>query len=171
MKQANIILSGTRQGIKFFLLQAEGTIKNYPHNSTQQMLQNSMSLSRLPAPGSSVFYGDPLHFIEWSCSFKEIRCLNSIDRLFYLQGYIGGEAKSVIEGRAALIKEIMKHLVKFRTSSTRDTDILLYYSLSSGKNFTSGRESVLRRTPNSEILATFYSHATKLYSTSKNWKY
>lgn len=60
-----------------------------------------MTLTRLPAPEPSVFSGDPLQFIEWSTSFKaliERRCTNPADRLFYLQKYINGEARSVLEG-------------------------------------------------------------------------
>ena len=39
----------------------------------------------------------------------------------------------------------MKHIVKFETSSTRDMDTPLYYSVPSGKNSTSGRGLVVRR--------------------------
>lgn len=66
-----------------------------------QTLQESMALTRLPVPEPSIFSGDPLKFTEWSTSFKaliERRCSNSADRLFYLQKYISGEAKSVLEG-------------------------------------------------------------------------
>ncbi|XP_030604506.1 uncharacterized protein LOC115793597 [Archocentrus centrarchus] len=66
-----------------------------------QAVQESIALTRLPAPEPTVFYGDPLKFIEWSTSFKaliERRCSNPADRLFYLQRYIAGEAKSTLEG-------------------------------------------------------------------------
>ncbi|KAK7882990.1 hypothetical protein WMY93_029164 [Mugilogobius chulae] len=66
-----------------------------------QALHESVALTRLPAPEPTVFSGDPLKFIEWSTSFKaliERRCLNPADRLFYLQKYIAGEAKSTLEG-------------------------------------------------------------------------
>ncbi|XP_051939800.1 uncharacterized protein LOC127612976 [Hippocampus zosterae] len=66
-----------------------------------QILQESLALSRLPNPEPTVFSGDPLNFIEWSTSFKaliERRCSNPADRLFYLQKYIAGEAKSSLEG-------------------------------------------------------------------------
>ncbi|XP_052388504.1 uncharacterized protein LOC127934956 [Carassius gibelio] len=69
--------------------------------SVVQALQESMALSRLPVPEPFVFFGDPLKFIEWSTTFKaliERRCLNSADRLFYLQKYIDGEARSVLKG-------------------------------------------------------------------------
>ncbi|KAK0132883.1 hypothetical protein N1851_032005 [Merluccius polli] len=49
----------------------------------------------------TVFSGDPLKFTEWSTSFEaliERRCSNPVDRLFYLQRYIAGEAKSFLEG-------------------------------------------------------------------------
>ncbi|KAJ8338703.1 hypothetical protein SKAU_G00354890 [Synaphobranchus kaupii] len=60
-----------------------------------------MVLTRLPAPEPSVFSGDALNFLEWSTSFKaliERRCTNTADKLFYLQKYISGEARSVLEG-------------------------------------------------------------------------
>lgn len=66
-----------------------------------QAMQESMALTRLPVPEPSVFSGDPLKFIEWSTSFKaliEARCFNAPDKLFYLQKYIDGEARSVLEG-------------------------------------------------------------------------
>lgn len=69
--------------------------------SVTQTLQESVALSRLPVPEPFVFFGDPLKFIEWSIMFKSLierRCPNSADRLFYLQRYIDGEAKSVLEG-------------------------------------------------------------------------
>ena len=69
--------------------------------SLVQVLHDTMTLTRLPAPEPSIFTGDPLNFIEWSTSFKtliERRCTNTADRLFYLQKYVGGEARSVLEG-------------------------------------------------------------------------
>ncbi|KAL6479864.1 hypothetical protein MHYP_G00108970 [Metynnis hypsauchen] len=69
--------------------------------SLVQVLRDTMVLTRLPAAEPSVFSGDPLKFLEWSASFKaliERRCTNSADRLFYLQKYISGEARSVLEG-------------------------------------------------------------------------
>lgn len=67
-----------------------------------QALHDTMVLNRLPRPEPSVFSGDPLKFIERSTSFKalvEPPCTNPADRLFYLQKYIDGEARSVLEGR------------------------------------------------------------------------
>ncbi|KAK0142369.1 hypothetical protein N1851_019890 [Merluccius polli] len=69
--------------------------------SLAQALHDAIILTRLPAPEPSVFSGDPLMFLEWSTSFKaliERRCTNPADRLFYLQKYISGEARSVVEG-------------------------------------------------------------------------
>lgn len=69
--------------------------------SLVQALHETMALIRLPAPKPSVFLGDPLKFIEWSAGFKaliERKCTNPADRLFYLQKYISGEARSVLEG-------------------------------------------------------------------------
>lgn len=60
-----------------------------------------MALTRLPLPEPFVFSGDPLKFTEWSTSFKaliERRCSNPADRLFYLQKYVSGEARSALEG-------------------------------------------------------------------------
>ncbi len=60
-----------------------------------------MALTRLPLPEPPIFSGDPLKFTEWSASFKalkERRCSSPADRLFYLEKYIGGEARSALEG-------------------------------------------------------------------------
>ena len=69
--------------------------------SLVQALHDTMVLTRLPTPEPSVFYGDPLKFLEWRTSFKaliERRCIDPADRLFYLQKYLSGEARSVVEG-------------------------------------------------------------------------
>ncbi|XP_056236444.1 uncharacterized protein LOC130172051 [Seriola aureovittata] len=76
---------------------------NNANNETSliQALRDTMVLTRLPTPEPSVFFGDPLKFIEWKTSFKaliECRCTNPADKLFYLQRYISGEARSVVEG-------------------------------------------------------------------------
>lgn len=76
---------------------------NHTNNdaSLAQALHDTMVLTRLPAPEPSVFSGDPLKFLEWSASFKvliERRCTNPADRLFYLQKYVSGEARCVLEG-------------------------------------------------------------------------
>ncbi|KAL6473874.1 hypothetical protein MHYP_G00174350 [Metynnis hypsauchen] len=55
----------------------------------------------IEAQQPALFSGDPLKFTEWSTSFKALikrRCSNPADRLFYLQKYIAGEAKSFLEG-------------------------------------------------------------------------
>ncbi|XP_073463012.1 uncharacterized protein [Aquarana catesbeiana] len=57
--------------------------------------------ARLPVPEPTVFSGDILKFIEWKASFEMIidhYCSRPIDKLFYLQKYVGGEAKKVLEG-------------------------------------------------------------------------
>lgn len=69
--------------------------------SLVQTLQEAMALTRLPTPEPTVFFGDPLKFIEWSTSFKalvERRCSDPADKLFYQQRYIDGEARSTLEG-------------------------------------------------------------------------
>ncbi|KAL6480076.1 hypothetical protein MHYP_G00111090 [Metynnis hypsauchen] len=79
--------------------QERQAVKN--ETSLVQALQESLSLTRLPTPEPTLFSGDPLKFTEWSTSFKaliERRCSNPADRLFYLQKYIAGEAKSFLEG-------------------------------------------------------------------------
>ena len=69
--------------------------------SLVQALNDAIVLTRLPAPEPSIFSGDALNFLEWSTSFKaliERRCTNPADKLFYLQKYTSGEARSVLEG-------------------------------------------------------------------------
>ncbi len=75
--------------------------QTHSHDSTLWLLQNSMAMTRLPVPEPEIFTGNPIHFIEWSTSFKSLienRCINPHERLFYLNKYIAGEAKSVLEG-------------------------------------------------------------------------
>ena len=79
--------------------QEQQAVKN--ETSLVQALQESLALTRLPTPEPTVFSGDPLKFTEWSTSFEaliERRCSNPVDRMFYLQSYIAGEAKSFLEG-------------------------------------------------------------------------
>ena len=79
--------------------QEQQAVKN--ETSLVQALQESLALTRLPTPEPTVFSGDPLKFTEWSTSFEaliERRCSNPVDRMFYLQRYIAGEAKSFLEG-------------------------------------------------------------------------
>ncbi|XP_073459137.1 uncharacterized protein [Aquarana catesbeiana] len=57
--------------------------------------------ARLPVPEPTVFSGDILKFIEWKASFEMIiehYCSRPVDKLFYLQKYVGGEAKKVLDG-------------------------------------------------------------------------
>lgn len=66
-----------------------------------QALHDAMVLNRLPTPEPSIVTGNPLTFLEWRTSFKtliEQCCKNPVDKLFYLQKYINGEALTVFEG-------------------------------------------------------------------------
>ena len=70
-----------------------------------EKLCSQMVLGRLPAPEPDVFCGDPLKFTAWFNSFKTLISTRSIpesERVFYLNKYLSGEAKSCVEGFLSL---------------------------------------------------------------------
>lgn len=73
-------------------------LKAYSEADSGESSNDTMVLRRLPAPEPSVFSWDPLKFLEWRTSFKALIGTNPADKLFYLQKYVSGEARSVLEG-------------------------------------------------------------------------
>ncbi len=80
-------------------------LHNNPHvdtsDSVVHTLCNHLTLSRLPVPEPGVFSGDPLLYPSWKKSFETLvasRAIPPDERLHYLKKYLGGEAKSCIEG-------------------------------------------------------------------------
>ena len=70
-----------------------------------EKLCSQMVLGRLPAPEPDVFCGDPLKFTAWFNSFKALisfRSISESERIFYLNKYLSGEAKSCVEGFLSL---------------------------------------------------------------------
>lgn len=64
-------------------------------------IQNSLVLSRLPAPEPPVFKGDSLQFVSWKLSFQTLidgKDLSSPEKMFFLQRYLGGSALKAVEG-------------------------------------------------------------------------
>ena len=70
-----------------------------------EKLCSQMVLGRLPAPEPDIFSGDPLKFTAWFNSFNALISTRSIpesERIFYLNKYLAGEAKSCVEGFLSL---------------------------------------------------------------------
>ena len=62
---------------------------------------DSIGLSRIPIPEPSIFYGDPLKYLEWKTAFEiliERKNIPSNERVFYLKRYLGHPASKVLEG-------------------------------------------------------------------------
>lgn len=65
------------------------------------LLQDNVSLSRLPVPEPFVFSGGPPQFNEWKSSFHSLierKNITLADKLFYLRKYNSGSAANVIKG-------------------------------------------------------------------------
>ena len=63
-------------------------------------LAEQVSLSRLPPPEPSVFYGDPMSYPSWKTAFQtliEYRRIPAGESLHYLKKYIGGRVKDTVE--------------------------------------------------------------------------
>ena len=63
-------------------------------------LAEQVSLSRLPPPEPSVFYGDPMRYPSWKIAFQtliEHRRITAGERLHSLNKYIGGQVKDTVE--------------------------------------------------------------------------
>ena len=88
--------------------EAESFIMQSPSKSSGQELVDAMksfmeqiSLSRLPPPEPSIFYGDPIKFPGWKTAFQTLitsRGIPPSERLYYLVKYLAGEAKEAVEG-------------------------------------------------------------------------
>ena len=79
----------------------EGSSLDSNTEDIAEAIVRGMTRNRLPTPEPKVFKGDALEFVEWSMSFKqhiETKCVTTADKFFYLQRYVGGEAKSTIGG-------------------------------------------------------------------------
>ena len=77
------------------------------HDSLVQTLCKQMNLFRLPAPEPGVFTGDPLHYPSWKKAFDTListRAIPDEERLHYLKKYLGGDAKSCVEGYFLLVR-------------------------------------------------------------------
>ncbi|CAC5383611.1 unnamed protein product [Mytilus coruscus] len=71
-------------------------------------LTEQVSLSRLPPPEPSVFFGDPLKYPAWKSSFQtliEQRKIPTFERIHYLRKYVGDSVREVIENFLVLSTE------------------------------------------------------------------
>ena len=70
-------------------------------SSLAQVIQDSVTINKLPMPMPTVFAGDPIHYIEWRASFTSLidrKGISSADKLYYLKKYVSGPAHKCIEG-------------------------------------------------------------------------
>ncbi|CAG2214433.1 unnamed protein product [Mytilus edulis] len=71
-------------------------------------LAEQVSLSRLPPPKPSVFFGDPLKYPAWKSSFQtliEQRKILTFERIHYLRKFVGDSVREVIENFLILSTE------------------------------------------------------------------
>lgn len=64
-------------------------------------IAEGMQASRLPSPQLSVFTGNPLEWPSWKATFETVierRTTTDSERILYLQQYLAGEPKKIIEG-------------------------------------------------------------------------
>ena len=85
--------------------QASPTSMLMPHvqNSSDliNVLAEAISANRLPTPEPAVFTGDPLKYKDWRMSFETLIDRKNIpqkEKLYYLRHYLGGTAKTAVEG-------------------------------------------------------------------------
>ena len=89
------------------LMNANKALQNNSADIVTDLVQ-SISLSRLPSPEPWVFTGDPLNYPSWKASFNTLINTKGVmgsERIHYLRKYLGGEAKSVVEGTFYLKSE------------------------------------------------------------------
>ena len=85
--------------------QVKAYLNSLPEESSSdkvvKVLCDQLTLSRLPLPEPGVFTGEPLQFPSWERAFDTLMANKSIpecERLHYLSKYLGGDAKSCVEG-------------------------------------------------------------------------
>ncbi|XP_073671819.1 uncharacterized protein [Paramisgurnus dabryanus] len=73
-----------------------------------KVLAEAIAANRLPVPEPTIFCGDPLKFNHWKLSFQtliERKNIPDIEKIFFLQRYVGGTAKEALEGHFLLESE------------------------------------------------------------------
>ena len=66
-----------------------------------KVLAEAITANRLPIPEPNIFSGEPLKFNLWKTSFQtliERKNIPVVEKIFFLQKYVGGAAKEAIEG-------------------------------------------------------------------------
>ena len=65
------------------------------------MFADAINLNKLPVAEPAIFYGNPLEYPVWKSSFDTLIGCKRIDpgeKIHYLKRYLGGSAKSCVEG-------------------------------------------------------------------------
>ncbi|KAK3702243.1 hypothetical protein QZH41_016771 [Actinostola sp. cb2023] len=95
-----------------------------PYQSSAQdiavAIAEGMEAARLPTPTLNVFTGNPLEWPTWKAAFETViekRATNARENILYLQQYLAGEPKKIVEGyqfvqTAAAFQEAKRSLEK-----------------------------------------------------------
>ena len=104
--KANLKVHGQHQVVSQHTVQQPPPAK--PHSvpadntaSLVKILAEAITANRLPIPEPPIFTGDPLKFNLWKASFQtliERKNIPTVEKIFFLQNYVGGVAKEAIEG-------------------------------------------------------------------------
>ena len=65
------------------------------------MLAEAITANRLPIPEPTIFTGDPLKYNLWKVSFQTLiegKNVPTVEKMYFLQKYIGGAAKEAVDG-------------------------------------------------------------------------
>ena len=87
-----------------YLEQAQIDEENNPEKALvglAKYLAEQVSLSRLPPPEPSIFYGDTMRYPGWKAAFQtliEHQQIPAVERIHYLKKYLGGQVKDAVEG-------------------------------------------------------------------------
>ena len=79
-------------------------VANAPENDTLKLvkvLSEAITSNRLPIPEPTIFMDDPLKYNLWKTSFQtliERKNVPTVEKMYFLQRYIGGAAKEAIDG-------------------------------------------------------------------------
>ena len=71
-------------------------------------LTHALNINRLPIPEPPIFHGNPLEYPNWICAFEaliENKSIHAIERIHYLNKYLGGKAKASVSGYFILRSE------------------------------------------------------------------
>ena len=117
-KTGTVLTSDNWQMLMIIDHQHSLLVIEFPHNGLigwartlwelVKSLAEQVSLSQLPPPEPSVFYGDLMRYPSWKTAFQtliEHQRIPAGERLHYLKKYIGGQVKDTVESYILLPPE------------------------------------------------------------------